>query len=68
MSLKAFHVFFIVLSAIMCAGIGVFRAQAFGHSGEVGALAQAAVCFVAAAGLIVYTWRFLKKTKGLGYL
>ena len=68
MSLKAFHVFFIVLSAIMCLGIGAFRAQAYGESGDVAALAQAAGSFVAAVGLVVYAWRFLKKTKGLGYL
>ena len=68
MSLKAFHVFFIVLSAIMCFGIGAFRAQAYADAGELGALAQAAVSFAAGAGLIVYAWRFLKKTKSLGYL
>jgi hypothetical protein len=68
MSLKAFHVFFIVLSALMCVGIGAFRAQAYADAGELAALMQATVCFLAGGGLIVYAWRFLKKTKGLGYL
>jgi hypothetical protein len=68
MSLKAFHVFFILMSAVMCLGIGAFRARAYADTAELGALAQAAVCFAAAIGLIVYMWRFLRKTKGLGYL
>jgi hypothetical protein len=68
MSLKAFHVFFIFISALMCVGIGAFRAQAYAESGEVGPLAQAAVSFIAGGALIVYAWRFLKKTKNLGYL
>ena len=68
MSLKAFHVFFILLSALMCFVIGAVRAQAYASSGEFGAFAQAAVAIIAGGGLLVYMWRFLKKTKGLGYL
>jgi hypothetical protein len=68
MSLKAFHLFFIALSALMCFGIGAFRAQAYSETGEIGALAQAIVSFVAGGALIEYARRFLKKTKGLGYL
>jgi len=68
MSLKAFHIFFIALSILMCIGIGAFRAQAYAENGELGALAQAAVSFAAGAGLAVYAKRFLKKTKGFGYL
>src|SRR5262245_42136575 len=68
MSLKAFHIFFIALSALMCFGIGAFRAQAYSENGDLGALAQSAVSIAAGAGLVVYGWRFLKKTKGLGYL
>jgi hypothetical protein len=68
MSLKAFHVFFIFVSIVMCLAIGAFRAQAWSESGDLGALAQAAVSGAAGGGLIVYLWRFLKKTKTLGYL
>jgi hypothetical protein len=68
MSLKAFHVFFIVLSALMCFGIGAFRAQAYAENGEIGAFAQAAVAIIAGGALLIYMRRFLKKTKGLGYL
>ena len=68
MSLKAFHVFFILVSAVMCLAIGAFRAQAYAETGEFPVLAQAAVSTVAGGGLIVYLWRFLKKTKAFGYL
>lgn len=68
MSLKAFHVFFIFISAVMCFAIGAFRAQAYATSGEIAAFAQAAVSIVAGGALIVYMWRFLKKTKGWSYL
>jgi hypothetical protein len=68
MSLKAFHVFFIFVSIVMCLAIGAFRAQAYYETGEFSALAQAAVSTLAGGGLIVYLWRFLKKTKAFGYL
>ena len=68
MSLKAFHVFFIFVSIVMCLGIAAFRAQAYAEGGELAALAQAIVLTIAGGGLIVYLWRFLKKTKAFGYL
>ena len=52
MSLKAFHVFFIFLSIVMCLGIAAFRAQAYAESGELAALAQAAVSTLAGGGLM----------------
>jgi membrane protein implicated in regulation of membrane protease activity len=67
-SLKAFHIFFISLSVLMCLGIGAFRAEAYADTGEIGALAQATVCGISALALVVYARRFLKKTKDLGYL
>jgi len=68
MSLKAFHIFFIVLSALMCFGIGAFLLQAYAGNGETGKLVQGVVCVAAGIGLLEYGRRFLKKTKSIGYL
>jgi hypothetical protein len=68
MSLKAFHIFFIVMSALLCLGIGAARIQAFMASGGAGVLLQAGAAVFAGAALLVYGRRFLEKTKGLGYL
>jgi len=68
MSLKAFHIFFIVVSALMCFGIAAFRGSACLETSDMAACAQAGASFVAGAGLIYYGVRFLKKTKEIGYL
>lgn len=68
MSLKAFHIFFIVLSAVMCFGIGAARIGAFANEGGLAVLGQGVVALLAGAALLVYGRRFLKKTKGFGYL
>ena len=66
MSLKAFHIFFISISALMCLGIAAWRLAAYGQ--EPGALVQALAAAAAGVGLVEYGRRFLKKTKELGYL
>ena len=68
MSLKAFHIFFIVLSAILCLGIGAQRVSTYASGGGVDVLAQAIVALLAGISLLVYGRGFLKKTKGLSYL
>ena len=68
MSLKAFHIFFILASALMCLGIGAWRAAAFAEAGGAGAAVQAASAFLATIALLVYGVRFLRKFKELSYL
>jgi hypothetical protein len=68
MSLKAFHIFFIVLSALMCFGIAAFLLQAYGTDGETAKLAEGVLCVGAGIGLLEYGRRFLKKTKAYGYM
>jgi len=68
MSLKAFHIFFISMSALMCFGIGVWRWVDYASGGPAGALGQAIVATVAGALLVGYGWRFLRKYRNLGYL
>jgi len=68
MSLKVFHVFFISMSALMCSGIGFWRASEFMASGGAANAGQATASLLAAVGLIVYGVQFLRKFKNLGYL
>ena len=63
MSLKAFHVAFIVLAVVLAGWIAVW---AWGEGGGYTALAAAAA--LAAVGLVAYLVRFLRKMKGVSYL
>ena len=63
MSLKAFHVAFIVLAIVLAGWIAVW---AWGQGGGYTALAGAAA--VAGLGLVAYLVRFLRKMKGVSYL
>ncbi len=67
MSLKAFHLVFIVLAIVLAGGVGVW---AWGHRAAGGTLYQglAVVCFLAAAALVVYGIWFVKKLKDVSYL
>ncbi|MFP6626794.1 MAG: hypothetical protein VCA74_07050 [Deltaproteobacteria bacterium] len=64
MSLKTFHIVFVTLSALMCAGIAVWKIS----SGEPGSLVQGLAAAAAAIALVVYGVRFLKKFKELSFL
>jgi len=66
MSLKAFHVFFISMAALMCFGIGAARAAAYGDGAGIGALVQAGAAFAGGAGLVGYGVRFFQKFWRLG--
>ena len=68
MSLKVFHLFFIAVSVAMCFGIAAWRFSAFRAAGEAGALGQAAAATLGGVALVIYAWRFVRKTKELGYL
>ncbi len=64
MSLKAFHVFFIVLA---CGLMGVLGAWAL-QQGDSGLGWIAAPALVGAVGLVVYGVWFLRKTRGMSFL
>jgi hypothetical protein len=68
MSLKAFHIFFIVMSALMCFGIGYFRGVVCLQNGDVAACAQALASGVAGLGLVYYVVHFIRKYRSLSYL
>jgi hypothetical protein len=68
MSLKAFHVFFISVSALLCFGIGLARGVACAESAAAAPCLQALAAVTAGAALVVYAIRFLRKTRSLSYL
>ena len=68
MSLKAFHIFFIVVSTLLCVGLGVWAVNDFGQSGSWVHLALGVGSFIGGISLVCYGIWFLRKLKGVGYL
>jgi hypothetical protein len=68
MSLKAFHLVFIIASIVLAVGFGIWAAVAFFKGGGVINLIVALASFGAGVGLVFYERYFLKKTKNISYL
>ncbi len=68
MSLKAFHIFFVTVSTLLCAGFGVWAIRAFSDSHETGLGVAAGFSLVACVVLVVYGRWFLRRLKGVSYL
>ena len=68
MSLKAFHVFFIVVSMVLCVGFGVWTTQDFAQSGSWVHLSLGVGSFIGSILLACYGVWFLRKLKGVSYL
>jgi hypothetical protein len=68
MSLKAFHLIFIIAAIALAVGFGVWLAHNYFSQGGVMNLIGAGLSFVAAVGLGFYERYFLKKTKNVSYL
>ena len=68
MSLKAFHIFFIAISTLMCFGIAAWRLSSYFETGELNPLAQGAAAGIAGVILLVYGIGFMRKFKELSYL
>ncbi len=68
MSLKAFHIFFIVMSMALCVVLGVWATQDFVQSGSWVHLMLGVGSFIASVGLVWYGVWFLRKLKGVSYL
>jgi hypothetical protein len=58
MSLKAFHVFFVILAGLLCIGFGVWCVQAQQP-------VAAVLSFAAVAGLVIFEILFLRRMKGV---
>ena len=68
MSLKAFHIFFIVASTALCLGFGIWATRDFARSGSSVHLALGVGSFIGSILLPCYGVWFLRKLKGVGYL
>ncbi len=68
MSLKAFHIFFIVVSMALCVVLGVWATQDFARSGSWVQLALGVGSFIGCILLACYGVWFLRKLKGVSYL
>ncbi len=68
MSLKSFHVFFIAVSVLLAAGMGIRSLRIFLEEQKVLQLGWCLLAFGGALALIVYGQRFLKKLKDVSYL
>ncbi len=68
MSLKAFHIFFIVLSVLTAAFFGTWLLLTDAVTGGAMRIVFAALSFLAGAGLLVYGRFFLRKFKHLSFM
>ena len=68
MSLKAFHVFFVLASIVLSAVCGVWLFRQYGRSGSTVEFVFSVVSFAAAAALLVYFVWFLRKYKRMSYI
>ncbi len=68
MSLKAFHIVFVVVSVLLSFGFGVWGIYTHLSVGNVTFLIMGIVSFVIGIALIIYGINFMKKLKHIGYL
>lgn len=66
MTLKAFHILFIVLSILLAFAFGAWGMRAHSTQGESIYRNLGLVSFGVGAGLVLYGVWFLRKTKGIG--
>ena len=68
MSLKAFHLVFIILSILFTLMFGVWGVVNHGSSGKSAELVMGIISLAGAIGLSLYLRYFLKKLKHVSYL
>ena len=68
MSLKAFHLIFVIASILLGLGVGGWGVQEYRTQGELGSLVIGVIFFAMGIALFFYGRRMLKKTKDIGYL
>ena len=68
MSLKAFHVFFVVVSVLCALGFGAWAIADYLRTGRGSVLALGILGFAAAVALVWYGLWFLRKLKNVSYL
>ena len=68
MSLKAFHLVFVTVSAILGLGFGAWAIADYRRGGSTASLWWGLGSLAGSAVLVVYGRWFLRKLKGVGYL
>ena len=68
MSLKSFHIFFITMSTVFAAGFGIWLLAEQPIMLESLNVFAALLSFTVGGGLILYTIRFIRKTKHLHFM
>ena len=68
MSLKAFHILFIIFSILLAFGFGVWEIAGFSKSDDISQLVVGIISFLIGIGLVVYGIRFLRKLKNVSML
>lgn len=68
MSLKAFHIVFVMVSIILCLGFGVWGIREYRMTQDVSVLVAGIGSLVASVVLALYGRWFLRKLKGVSYL
>jgi hypothetical protein len=68
MSLKAFHIFFIVLSAALSLGFALWAFKGYADGGNARLALAGAGAILAGIALVVYGIKFLRKLKHVSFL
>ncbi|MHC4063864.1 MAG: hypothetical protein ACYSUQ_11325 [Planctomycetota bacterium] len=68
MSLKAFHIFFVAVSALFSLGLGLWAIREYTTIGGAGNLVLGIAAFAACPVLAWYGRWFLRKLKGVSYI
>ena len=68
MSLKAFHIVFIIVSTLLSFGLAVWSGVSYSHTSRIGDLLLGLGSLLAGIALLVYGRYFLKKLKNISYL
>jgi len=66
MSLKIFHVVFVVLAIITTVGFGIWSLREYAHVHDSGALIMGIASLVVSVALVIYGIKFLQKLKREG--
>ena len=68
MSLKAFHLFFVLICTVLSAGMGIWAARQYADSGAWGYLAMAVLSFTGGIVLVIYCFWFLRKLRNVSFI
>lgn len=68
MSLKAFHIVFVTVAAVLCVGFGVWAIRNYQANGDALSAVAGVGSLAGAVALVVYGRWFLRKLKGVSFL